>query len=225
MEILVVPDIHGRDFWKEPCHNWQGSIVFLGDYHDPYPYQVSKDKSLKNLKELVEFVQSNENRCTCLIGNHDCGYLHIRCPEGGRFDRYHYKEVQELLKNLNLEWCLFADGDVVFSHAGILKGWLEDHAKQIAEIPMMDFQDEALDDVSPYRGGMFPSYRKNKVGSLVWGDAYEYHTSPHVEGYYQVFGHSQQESDPIIKEDYACLDCRRCFVMDTKTKEIREWSM
>lgn len=39
-----------------------------------------------------------------------------------------------------------------------------------------------------------------------------------------IFGHSQQESDPIIKEDYAYLDCRKCFIVDTETKEIKEWS-
>ena len=35
-KILVIPDLHGRSFWKEPCDNWEGRIIFLGDYHDPY---------------------------------------------------------------------------------------------------------------------------------------------------------------------------------------------
>ena len=35
-KILVIPDVHGRTFWKEPCNNWEGKIIFLGDYHDPY---------------------------------------------------------------------------------------------------------------------------------------------------------------------------------------------
>lgn len=224
MKILCVPDLHGRNFWIEPCHNWQGSIVFLGDYHDPYPFQVSKEESLKNLEELVGFINNNKDRCTCLIGNHECHYLNIRCPKSGRLDMFHYKEVQNLLKKLELQWCLFSPGNVIFSHSGILKGWLVDHAKNITDIPDMSFQDEALDDVSPYRGGEFPSYREHKVGSLIWGDLYEYDRSPHIEGYYQIFGHSQQESNPVIKEDYACLDCRKCFIVDTETKEIKEWS-
>lgn len=219
-KILCVPDVHGRNFWIEPCQKWQGPIVFLGDYHDPYPFQVSKEKSLENLEQLVKFVADNRDRVTCLIGNHDCKYLNIRCPDGGRFDNRNYTKVGSLLKKLNLQWCLFSPGYVLFSHAGILKGWLEDHAKQITEIPDMSYQDEALDDVSPNRGGRFPSYRENKVGSIVWGDLDEYNTSPHVEGYYQIFGHTQQESDPVIKEDYACLDCRQCFIVDTDTKEI-----
>lgn len=42
MKTLVIPDIHERNFWIEPCLNWQGSIIFLGDYHDPYTFQDFK---------------------------------------------------------------------------------------------------------------------------------------------------------------------------------------
>lgn len=69
-KILIVPDIHGRDFWIEPCQKWQGSIVFLGDYHDPYSFQVSLNRSRLNLKKLVEFYENNADRIICLIGNH-----------------------------------------------------------------------------------------------------------------------------------------------------------
>lgn len=59
-EILILGDIHGRSFWKEPCNNWTGKIIFLGDYHDPYGEYVveepNKAESLINLKELVTFV-------------------------------------------------------------------------------------------------------------------------------------------------------------------------
>ena len=39
-KILITSDIHGRSFWKEPCNNWEGKIIFLGDYHDPYEEYV-----------------------------------------------------------------------------------------------------------------------------------------------------------------------------------------
>lgn len=51
-KVLVIPDVHGRDFWQEPCTKWDGQIIFLGDYHDPYPWQVSTKESLANLKIL-----------------------------------------------------------------------------------------------------------------------------------------------------------------------------
>jgi hypothetical protein len=30
---------------------------------------------------------------------------------------------------------------------------------------------------------------------------------------YQVFGHSQQEEHPIITKEFACLDCRKAFLL------------
>ena len=61
-KVLVIPDVHGRDFWQEPCTKWDGQIIFLGDYHDPYPWQVSTKESLANLKNLVDFYNSNKDR-------------------------------------------------------------------------------------------------------------------------------------------------------------------
>lgn len=75
-KILVIPDVHGRSFWKEPCNNWEGKIIFLGDYHDPYGEYIhgepNKDESLDNLKELVEFVKNKRHTSDviCLLGNH-----------------------------------------------------------------------------------------------------------------------------------------------------------
>ena len=40
--VLVLPDIHGRDFYKDALKEAVESgidIVCLGDYLDPYPYE------------------------------------------------------------------------------------------------------------------------------------------------------------------------------------------
>lgn len=211
-KILVVGDLHGRDFWIEPCQKWQGPIVFLGDYHDPYPFQVSKEKSLEILKQLVEFYENNKDRITCLIGNHDGNYL-IKSGFADRVDSYHYAEVESLLRKLDLKTA-YLNNDILFSHAGALKEWLEINNLSIEDVPSLDFKNKALADVSPYRGG------SAQVGGILWGDAQEYDEHPHVPGIYQVFGHTQLMKAPIIQKDYACLDCRQCFIIDPETKEI-----
>lgn len=73
MKILVIPDVHGRDFWMEPCAHPEkyDKIVFLGDYHDPYLFQVSQKISRRRLRDkLVPFVEQNKDKVVCLLGNH-----------------------------------------------------------------------------------------------------------------------------------------------------------
>ena len=101
-KILVIPDLHGRGFWKEPCNNWEGKIIFLGDYHDPYGEYIveepDKVESLTNLKELVAFVENRRkiSDVICLLGNHELPYFNGngKC----RFDYWEQKEVKELIK-------------------------------------------------------------------------------------------------------------------------------
>lgn len=214
MRILCIPDIHGRDFWIEPCQKWEGPIVFLGDYHDPYPFQVSKDKSLQNLEKLVDFVIANKSRCTCLEGNHDYPYL-TYANNGCRFDKVHANLVRERLVYLDLHLTLIKD-DVIFSHAGVTPAWCDSSRYSLNQLlnNKIPIRDSELERVSWYRGG------EDKYGSPLWCDVSEYANLSHFEGFYQVFGHSQQEKNPIINEDFACLDCRKCFIVDTETKEI-----
>lgn len=213
-EILIVPDVHGRKFWIDPCLNWQGSIIFLGDYHDPYPFQASTKSSLKNLEKLVDFVSSNKDRCTCLYGNHEGIYCNLNCPEGGRTDYYNLNKVSDLLCKLNLQFYKIID-NIIFSHAGILPTWLEINNLTLENLQLSK-DSIALSWVSPMRGGYEP------CGGILFGDVREYDSQSHIPDYYQVFGHTQLES-PIIKDDYACLDCRECFIMNTKTKEIKPY--
>lgn len=36
-DIIVIPDIHGRRFWRRAVELYpDADTIFLGDYHDPY---------------------------------------------------------------------------------------------------------------------------------------------------------------------------------------------
>ena len=39
-EIIIIPDVHGRTFWREAIEKYRNKentqIIFLGDYLDPY---------------------------------------------------------------------------------------------------------------------------------------------------------------------------------------------
>ena len=87
IHALLVPDVHGREFWKEPVktvlENSEAEIIFLGDYLDPYPdefdsdfeldYKASTDylqTTIDNFKEIIELKKQYPDRITLLLGNH-----------------------------------------------------------------------------------------------------------------------------------------------------------
>ena len=214
-KILIVPDVHGRDFWIEPCSHVDdfNKIVFLGDYHDPYTFQVSKELSRHRFRDdLLPFVLKNREKCVCLFGNHDANYLVGVCSD--RFDRQHAEEIRGYLKKMDLQLIYRVD-DYLFSHSGVLPSWLSQHDLTLESLETLPLTDPALLDVSSYRGGY-------GTGSCIWGDVREYYDSYQFKDIYQIFGHTQLEKE-IITDTFACLDCRKCFTLDTQTKELKEY--
>ena len=216
MKILIIPDVHGRDFWVEPCKQIDkfDKIIFLGDYHDPYPSQVSIKQSRENLKLLKDFITNHKDKVICLLGNHDYSYItgFAKC----RYDTEYEKEVKEFLESINLK-VAYKIGNYIFTHSGILPRWANNFKLTIEDIFNLPIDSNVLQSVSPNRGGRFI-----ECGSCIWGDLDEYHWAEHYADYYQIFGHTQLILMPAIEKDYACLDCRKAFILNTETKEIKE---
>lgn len=215
MKILILGDIHGRDFWIEPCKHIDefDKVIFLGDYHDPYPYQVSQKTSRHRLRDkLVPFIESHKDKVICLLGNHDRSYLVE--PSADRFDRQHAPEIKKYLKKMNLQLIYQIDG-YLFSHSGVLPKWLENNNLDLSDLETLPFNHSALMDISSYRGGF-------DYGSCIWGDVIEYMLADKLPDLYQIFGHTQLKSEVIVF-NFACLDCRKAFVLDTKTKSLKAW--
>lgn len=73
--ILVLPDIHGRTFWKEPLKYKDkfDHIIFLGDYFDPYPSEgITPEEAVNNFKEILKIFTEDEiyGKVEFLLGNH-----------------------------------------------------------------------------------------------------------------------------------------------------------
>ena len=229
-KILIVPDVHGRSFWKESCNNWEDKIVFLGDYHDPYGGYIDGEpntaESLANLKELVAFVENRRkiSDVICLLGNHDCHYFNTsdRC----RFDYKHNEEVKELISNLSPQlYYIYEDltsevpNKYLFSHAGITQDWLDFNHLKLEDLDNIDITNLSPLDQIPYSRGGYDLY-----GSCIWNSVSDYVGAYHIPTYYQIFGHSWGgRTKPIITDKYAMLDCCKPFVLNTETKQIEEW--
>ena len=207
MKILIIPDIHGRDFWIEPCSHIDefDKVIFLGDYHDPYPFEVSQNTSRHRLRdELVPFVIEHKDKVVCLFGNHDGNYLVGDMAD--RVDSRHKIEIQNYMKQMNIK-LVHREGNYLFSHSGVLPKWLELNNLTLEDLNNLHFDHRALMDISPLRNGW------SEVGSCIWGDAREYAFSKHIPDLYQIFGHTQLIENAIIMKDWADLDCRKAFIL------------
>lgn len=236
--LLIIPDVHGRKFRKEAVAKYPDlPTVFLGDYHDPYPYErISREYSLANFKEILEYARSHDN-VTLLLGNHDLQYI-IDPLSSCRFDLHNFGILRELFLN-NLDLFRLAalrqmgDKTVLFSHAPVLPGWLDDVGisgsleeivaalnQLVAQLNVgLDFRDDAerkLWRMSRYRGG------RCKYGSPIWADDCEIEGNllPCVD--YEIFGHTQQDTEAKITDHWANLDVRRAFLLsaDLKLRKI-----
>ncbi len=224
--IAINPDIHGRSFWKDviPRKDKFEKIIFLGDYLDPYDFEgITKEQAIVNFKEILEFKRDNLDKVVLLIGNHDCSGLFSFKICDCRYDHKNHNEIQKLFKdNFDLFELFYKfeqkNKKFLFSHAGVADSWINDWYsdespnKQL-ECLNYDFNSSSkqriinvLSDVSFFRGG----YLSN--GSIVWRDVRE----PISERFdYQIFGHTML-SNPIVTNNWACLDCKRPFILDNE---------
>jgi hypothetical protein len=200
--ITVIPDVHGRSFWKE-VNEKDEKIVFLGDYIDPYPAEeISRSEALANFEEILELKKKYPDKVVLLIGNHDWQYI-AQTNTRSRYDWENDKYIRNLYNdNKDLFNLYYVQDDYLFSHAGISTRWL--NGRKLEDLDLYTY---GLTDVGYERWGDCP------YGSMLWRDVME--GSELLPGYYHVFGHTQLR-DPYITDKFACLDCRKIFTIDGK---------
>lgn len=158
-----------------------------------------------------------------LIGNHDESYIWLT---PGYHCRHDYKREKEVHKLFNDNYKLFKTAHVIdkylFSHAGIYQEWLDTiHLKLEdflnSDISFWNGKSQFLDYVSSARGG------RDEVSSCVWADISDMYINTLLKNYYHIFGHTQMRG-PLIDNinEWACLDCRKPFVLDLETNKIEE---
>lgn len=125
MKIIVIGDIHGHSSWKKIIDQEKDFdlIIFLGDYFDSFG--VGVENIHKNYKEIREFQEQNEDKVITLMGNHDLHYLIPTEYSGYKWQtksKMYYLLLSDYENNL-LPRIHIVD-NIIFSHAGITKTWL-----------------------------------------------------------------------------------------------------
>ena len=143
MIYLVIPDCHGRKFWRQAIANNIGKvdkIIFLGDYLDPYQNEIEENPELmeceyfgdsknllKMLEDIVSLKKNEPNKYILLTGNHTDSYIWSKFRAATRTDYKNWEKYHKFFSQ-NLEYFNFVwiENNVIFSHAGISEGWAED---------------------------------------------------------------------------------------------------
>ena len=223
-EIIAIPDIHGRTFWKIVENDKSDStIVFLGDYLDPYPHEkITFEDALVNFEEIIDFAKDRKN-VVLLVGNHDYHY-YFRTGNLG-WSRYNPKFASDahtlFQDNKNLFTVAYQVENTLFTHAGVDSDWykncVENREGNVATQLNNLFQTnpELFKIVSRSRGGWYP------FGSPIWSDYDDIYFSDLLQNgkIRQIFGHTMGSIMRNYKNMY-CLDCQRVFrVTDQEVKE------
>lgn len=249
-KILIVPDVHGRSFWREPVmkalKEGRGEVIFLGDYTDPYQdenVEIKADlkaEAFAVLEEIIDLKEQYPDRITLLLGNHDLGYAISTEICFCRTDITRYNDIRALFRN-NIELFQLAcrrkvgEKDFVFSHAGIFLGplasWGYDCVKEDAVEIINSAFSETMKMEKPDEG-KFSGYLNtvsyyrggfDSCGSLIWADVREFGKDPytHCDIGFQIFGHTRSK-DPIRGDNFAMLDCRKVFYLDEKGRLLAD---
>ena len=209
--ILVIPDVHGRTFWKEPVSKHMDDVdkvVFLGDYLDPYPHEgveYTATSLLDNLMEIIDLKRHHAEKVVLLKGNHDQHYASEKFYKlacGSRYDDVNRDTFHEVFSNYS-EYFKIAHLEEVneipylFSHAGLTLYWIHevnshiwkmaDNLVSIADQEIVE-KINALDDCGEGQEmlaivGRKRSWFGEKSGSVLWADVGEHAIPDAPEAY------------------------------------------
>ena len=234
MKILIIGDIHGRSFWREPVMQYideVDKVIFLGDELDPYPDEDEKpsfEDSLAVLEELIDLKKKYQDKVVLILGNHSMHYRNEYFGEIARSTRYNFKFADSATKlynedvnNFQIIKVLEMGGKrVIFSHAGISDFWLRESSVKLDDnfednINSMEFSKEGLNKL-----GMIGKYRTwfgYKTGSPLWCDLREMVDDGGIDddNTIQIFGHTRLGKGTAFKIwDMYCVDSQTVYMMD-----------
>ena len=246
MKNLIIPDIHGRSFWKSACANIDDydKVIFLGDYLDPYGFEgISEEEAMKNFVEIIHFAVANKDKVVLLLGNHDMPYFSDEYyRQSDWWDRHsveHHDEARALFDEHRPIFVLaYEDDTTIYTHAGIVQLWLDEMAERF-DLTLNPAADDinallehpdgpqALFTVGRARGGF------GRAGSPVWADVHEHYYNK-LNGpenpKFQIFGHTLQAlwdeegnlvyGNQVVGPDWAMLDNGKPYIYNTETYEL-----
>lgn len=158
MKTIVFGDIHGHNTWKDIIDKESpDKVVFLGDYFDSFNPSLTSKIQLENYREIKKLKNKLGDSCVILLGNHDFHYIDEREKYSGfklgTFNLVHDELCEDYKNNIILP--IHIMDNIIFSHAGVSKVWMNEIAKiksldEINNTPKENFRFNFLGGWDPY---------------------------------------------------------------------------
>ena len=178
-DILFLGDIHDRPYWKNIIE-WEqpDKVVFLGDYvttHD----EISVTQQIRNLKDILDYKDSDSENVIMLRGNHDLdalGYDWAKCYPSAEW-LWPRMGLGTTLGNRFLDstqWCYVFENNGekwVASDAGISMPWLLELVNSDENIKFQSLKDINKYAPNPLFGFNDDRYEMSGISpqqSLTW---------------------------------------------------------
>lgn len=191
-KYIVIGDIHGLTTWRKVINRHPDALryVFLGDYCDPYGTSITDEQVVDNFIDIINFKKMYPERVILLLGNHDIHYLLSDAPQGSRYNLSLSMMLNDLFAGNKACFQLaYGCKRLLFTHAGVLKSWLEefstDKTQSVADQINERSDDQALWQCCLLRGGL------SLYGGPLWADIEEFTTDELLPGLVQMVGHNR----------------------------------
>ena len=204
-KTLIIPDVHGRDYWKKHVQESVDFIVFLGDIFDSFT--IDRKTQLKNAYEIIDFKTQNPDKVVLCYGNHDLHYLANPPFRGTGWSSDFSIQANIFMESNKHHFKMLHQVDnVLFSHAGITDTWWFSHSltiqslikkfdidpnniEEIIDIISKTQYNPILFDIGKSRGGSDVS------GGIFWADKKDHYiTKKLFANYSQFVGHTSHKN-------------------------------
>lgn len=204
-KVRFVGDIHGQLGVLEQALDFDGKVVFVGDFVDSF--RKSPEDQYKCVKMVCEEIANGD--VEAVFGNHELSYIYpqkMACSGwNGRMQTYFDHELRDLVLK-HFKPFTVVEG-ILVTHAGLTKQLWEDQHLTLENFPKV-LTEWWEDHYSPFfqvgatRGGMW------EFGGPLWCDQREFKAVP---GLRQIFGHSRgnefrQWGTPAEDSESVCID-------------------
>lgn len=197
MNIIIIPDLHGKDLWKQVDVQAFDKVVFLGDYVDAP--DIDSHQIADNLRSIIFLKTRYPDKIVLLLGNHDMQYMYYPAFPCSGYDHKVGEQLKTLFQdNKSLFQYAWQHRNHIFTHAGISRDWLKEKSPTLKHYVKQDLTNtlgEAINKAGeddPHlvatpgvaRGG------RAKHGGVTWADISE--TRDNIPGgLHQYVGHNR----------------------------------